>query len=86
MEDTTARHQRLIKQAGLLALAHGVNHKSQDGGSLGTRLFLISDALDAADPDASINDMPELNKVIETLKVVLQVRATSKSAGHLGFS
>jgi hypothetical protein len=87
MDDSTTRHKKLIKQAGLLALAYGVNHKSPDGGSLGTRLLLISDALDIANPDAPINDeVPELNKVIARLKSILQVWATSRAAGHFRFS
>jgi hypothetical protein len=83
MDSTTARHQTLIKQVGLLALEHGVAHMSPDAGSLGTRLMLISDALDVASPDAPINnDVPELNKVVAKLKSILQVRAISRATGH----
>ncbi|KAM0260059.1 hypothetical protein ACHAQJ_002983 [Trichoderma viride] len=84
MDSTNSRHQRLIKQAGLLALEHGVTHMSPDAGSLGTRLMLISDALDVADPDAPIdNDVPELNKVIAKLKSIMQCTSYPSKKAHI---
>lgn len=74
MDKSTNHHQKFIKQAGMLAIEHGVNHKAPDSGSLGTRLLLIADALDIVDPEAPINnELPELNRVIASLKSILQV-------------
>ncbi|UKZ78126.1 hypothetical protein TrVFT333_005860 [Trichoderma virens FT-333] len=73
MDPTTSRHQELIRQTALFALDYGVQHSSADAGSLGTRLFLISTQLEAANPDVLINsDMPELSGVITKLQSILQ--------------
>ncbi|KAJ4152234.1 hypothetical protein NW765_017743 [Fusarium oxysporum] len=82
MADSTTHHQEMIKQAGFLALTYGLSHKSSDAGSLATRLILISDALGVANPDAFNGyELPVLNKVIERLKSVFQVRTTTIASG-----
>lgn len=78
MDSATTSHQKLIKHVEQLALDHGVTHQSPNAGSLGTWLFLVSNTLDVVNPNAPItDDIPELGKMVEKLKSILQVRIIS---------
>ncbi|KAL6808590.1 peptidase S8/S53 domain-containing protein [Trichoderma camerunense] len=72
--DSISTSYQIILGTGHLALEHGRNQKSQDAGSLGTRLILISKELEIMNPDVPISDdVPELEKVTKKLKSILQV-------------